>query len=261
MNGVTLLQMVLQKSTWHIRDTIEMTNDVHRRINDPREQADLLDCLELLDLSNDNVVDSIMSLEHVTVRSRSDVHTWLSVVLTFHITCLDGLNGPTRPIMEPKLNDLIARARTSLAMVVAIEPLKHGVLQPLYGNFPSWINVRDHKFLQAMPQEIKANVVVANDGTGNFYNITSVVAATPNNSESRYVIYVKRRVYEENVKIEKYKTNVMLIGDGLDATIVNCSLNADHEAPILQSATIGKYLNIIVNIFYSPLANESNPNF
>lgn len=245
-DDATLLQMLLKKSALHIRDTIEMANDTNRRINDPREETALADCLELLDLSNDYVADSIKALAHLTPHSHSDVHTWLSGVLTYQVTCLDGLNGSARPIMEPKLKDLIVRARASLAMIVALLPLKHDVLQPLYGNFPSWITNRDRKLLQTMPNMIKANVIVAKDGSGKYRTVNKAVTLAPNNSKSRYVIYVKKGIYKENVEIEKSKINLMLTGDGMYATIITGSRNKTDKTTTYQSATVGKLLNLFI---------------
>lgn len=241
MNDVTLLQMILQNSTSHIRDTAKMANDVSRRINDPREQAALADCLELLDMAESRVVDSVVALGHPTACSHSDAHAWLSSVLTNHVTCLDGLSGLARPIMESKLNDLISRARTCLALLVSLSPfMKHDhVLKPLHGNFPSWVTSKDRKLLQAMPNAINANVVVAKDGSGNYKTIQEAVASAPDKSQSRYIIYVKAGTYKENIEIGKSKTNVMLTGDGMDKTIITGSLNVVDGSTTFKSATVG----------------------
>lgn len=242
MKDATLLQMILQKSTSHIRDTAKMANDVSRRINDPREQAALADCLELLDMAEGRVMDSVAALAHRTAGSHSDAHAWLSSVLTNHVTCLDGLSGLAGTIMESKLNDLISGARTSLALLVSLSPpfMKRDdhVLKPLHGNFPSWVTSKDRKLLQAMPNAINANVVVAKDGSGNYKTIKEAVASAPDNGKSRYTIYVKAGTYKENIEIGKSKKNVMLTGDGMDKTIITGSLNVVDGSTTFNSATV-----------------------
>ncbi|WOH11750.1 hypothetical protein DCAR_0831241 [Daucus carota subsp. sativus] len=238
INDVVLLQMLLQKSEAHVREAVEAASSVKNKINEARENVALADCLQLLDMSIDSVVDSVQALGKQTRQDHADAHTWLSGALTNYVTCLDGLNGTSRTIMEPKLNDLISRARIYLAMVVAISPRKDHALEFLQGNFPSWITSRDRRLLRSRPNEINANVVVAKDGSGNYKTVTEAVAAAPEKSKSRYVIYVKKGIYKENFEIGKSKQNIMLTGDGMDATIITGSLNVIDGATTFSSATV-----------------------
>ncbi|KAH7837139.1 hypothetical protein Vadar_010072 [Vaccinium darrowii] len=239
MNSIDLLQMFLKTSASHIREAVDIASSVSHRINDPKEQAAIADCLELMDLSIDRVMDSVLALGKKTTRSHSDAHSWLSGVLTNHVTCLDGLNGPAQPMMEPKLKDLMARARASLAMVVAISPPRADeVVQPLNRMFPRWVTSRDRKLLQAQAKNIASNVVVAADGSGNYKTVSEAVASAPNNGKTRYVIYVKAGTYKENVQIAKGKTNLMLVGDGMGSTIITGSLNVVDGSTTFNSATV-----------------------
>lgn len=201
-----------------------------------------------MELSIDRLADSILALQSVTPNSHADAHTWLSSVLSNHVTCLDGLNlqGPVRFSIEPVLKDLIARARASLAILVEVSPEKDGLLWPLKGEFPSWVTSRDRKLLQALPGDVKANVVVAKDGSGNYKTVKEAVASAPNDGKTRYVIYVKKGTYKENVEVGKSKKNVMLVGDGMDSTIITGSLNVVDGSTTFNSATLGNHL---LNLF------------
>ncbi|KAF7120478.1 hypothetical protein RHSIM_Rhsim13G0157300 [Rhododendron simsii] len=239
MNSVDLLQMFLKKSTSHIRDAMEMASSISHRIKDPKEQAAIADCLELMDLSVDRVMGSILALRKRTARFHSDAHSWLSSVLTNHVTCLDGLNGPARPMMERKLKDLMARARASLAMVVAVTPPPADeVVQPLNGKFPRWVTSRDRMLLEAPARDIVSNVVVATDGSGNYTTVGDAVASAPDKGKTRYVIYVKAGTYNETLRIAKGKTNLMLVGDGMNLTIITGSLNVVDGSTTFNSATV-----------------------
>ncbi|KAM3701535.1 hypothetical protein ACJW30_05G180100 [Castanea mollissima] len=236
-----MLQMFLEESTSAIQKAIDTAKNVNQRINNnPREQVALLDCVELMDLSKDRVFDSKVALQNMTTSSIEDAHAWLSSVLTNHVTCLDGLEGSARTTMEPGLKDLISRARTSLAMLLAVSPLKTKVMidEPLYGEFPTWVTSRDRTLLQALPKEIKANVVVATDGSGKYKTVKEAVASAPNNGKTRFVIYVKKGKYKENVEVGKSKKNLMIVGDGMNSTIITGSLNFVDGTTTFNSATV-----------------------
>ncbi|PHU26596.1 Pectinesterase/pectinesterase inhibitor 18 [Capsicum chinense] len=236
---VDILKMVLHKSSLRINEMIDLASNVNVRINDGKEQAALADCLELMDLSRDRLMDSMMGLGNLSAQAHFDVHSWLSSILTNHVTCMDGLNGQARSIMEPMLNDLIARARTSLALMVAIAPTKtDNNVQTVADELPSWVSAKDRRLLQLSANAIAANVVVAKDGSGKYKSVKEAVASAPDNSKTRYVIHVKKGIYKENVEIGKKKKNIMLVGDGMDATIITGSLNAVDGTTTFKSATV-----------------------
>ncbi|CAL5344567.1 unnamed protein product [Camellia sinensis] len=240
MKGPDLLQALLKKSASGLRKTIETASDISRRINDKREQGALADFLELMELSMDRVMDSVVAIEKRTAESYSDAHSWLSGVLTNHVTCLDELAGSARSMMKPELEDMVARSRASLAMMVAISPPEDDEFEPprLIEEFPRWVMARDRNLLEVLAGTVNANVVVAKDGSGNYKTVSEAVASAPNNSNTRYVIYVKQGTYNENVVIGKTKKNIMLTGDGMDLTIITGSLNVVDGATTFNSATV-----------------------
>ncbi|XP_020086017.1 pectinesterase-like [Ananas comosus] len=66
-------------------------------------------------------------------------------------------------------------------------------------------------------------VVVSQDGSGNYTTVGAAVAAAPNNSDGTtgyYLIYVGSGVYEEYVVIPKNKKFLMMIGDGINQTVI-----------------------------------------
>ncbi|CAI8593305.1 unnamed protein product [Vicia faba] len=220
---------------------MKRANVIKRRVNGPREETALNDCEQLMDLSMDRVWDSVLTLTKNNVESQQDAHTWLSSILTNHATCLDGLEGASRAVMENDLEDLISRARSSLAVLVSVLPKpdhKEFIDESLNGEFPSWVSNKDMRLLESRIRDIQANVVVAKDGSGKFKTVAEAVATAPDNGKTRYVIYVKRGTYKEKVEIGKKKTNVMLVGDGMDATIITGSLNFIDGTTTFNSATV-----------------------
>jgi pectinesterase len=239
---LSTLISLLTKSTTHIQKAMETAKIIKSRVNDRREEMALNDCEQLMDLSMVRVWDSVLTLTKDNTDSQKNAHTWLSSVLTNHATCLDGLEGTSRAIMESDLQDLISRARSSLAVLVSVLPPKDHdefIDESLNGDFPSWVTSKDRRLLESSASNIQANVVVAKDGTGKFKTVVEAVASAPDNGKTRYVIYVKKGIYKEKVDISSKKTNVMLVGDGMDATIITGSLNVIDGTGTFQSATVG----------------------
>jgi pectinesterase len=131
-------------------------------------------------------------------------------------------------------------------MIVPLVPkIPNHHLQPLNGTYPAWLKLDDKTLLDSSVADIKgnANVVVAQDGSGNFKTLTEAVASVPDNSNARYVIYIKKGTYMENVVFGMTKKNVMLVGDGMDATLITGSWNQIDGKSILQSATVGNIIH------------------
>jgi len=110
------------------------------------------------------------------------------------------------------------------------------------GKYPSWVKPDDRKLLQA--SSVPADAVVASDGSGNYMKVMDAMLAAPNSSKKRYVIHVKKGVYNEHVTITTSKSNIMMIGDGMGATVItgDLSLGRDKlETP--DTYTFGKDYN------------------
>ncbi|XP_044494792.1 probable pectinesterase/pectinesterase inhibitor 6 [Mangifera indica] len=106
----------------------------------------------------------------------------------------------------------------------------------LADEFPSWVSAANSHLLQLTP--LKADIVVAQDGSGNYRTISeAVVAAAKKTYAKRLVIYVKQGIYKENVEIEI--SNLTLIGDGIDATIITGNKSARDGFKTFHTATFG----------------------
>lgn len=80
---------------------------------------------------------------------------------------------------------------------------------------------------------VKANAVVAQDGSGNYRTVSEAVKAAP--GTSRFVIYVKEGVYRE--KIRSSKDGITLVGDGKYSTIIVGDHSVARGASLAASAT------------------------
>lgn len=86
-------------------------------------------------------------------------------------------------------------------------------------------------------KQLKPNVIVAKDKSGNFTTISDALKAMPKKYNGRYVIYIKEGVYEETVTVTKEMVNVTMYGDGSRQTTVTGSKNFVDGVRTFQTAT------------------------
>ncbi|KAJ4892959.1 putative pectinesterase/pectinesterase inhibitor 41 [Raphanus sativus] len=110
------------------------------------------------------------------------------------------------------------------------------------------VKVLGRKLLQSSPggngglKVAKTVVVNPNDVNGDaFKTINDAIAAAPTKAESEngyFVIYVVAGVYEEYVTVPSNKSYVMIIGDGIDKTIITGNRNIVDGSTTFASATL-----------------------
>jgi pectinesterase len=66
----------------------------------------------------------------------------------------------------------------------------------------------------------KYDIIVAQDGSGNFTNIKSAIEACKSFPYKRITIYIKNGIYHEKVFIPSWNTKISLIGESKDSTII-----------------------------------------
>ena len=190
-----------------------------------------------------------------------DLQTWLSTALTNIDTCQTGFHElgvvnnvlpliPNKNISEI-ISDFLALNNASSSFIPP-KTNKNG--------FPRWLSPTDRKLLES-PPSVSPDVVVAKDGSGNFVTIKEALKVVPKMSEKRFVIYVKRGVYNENIEIENSMKNVMLYGDGIRLTIISGSRSVGGGSTTFDSATVGRsffknkyiYIYIYIYIYYKDI--------
>lgn len=68
----------------------------------------------------------------------------------------------------------------------------------------------------------KADVIVAQDGSGNYTTIQEAIDAVPDNNEQRTIIFVKKGVYDtQKILIPLSKKNISLVGEDKRNTIIS----------------------------------------
>ncbi|GAV62746.1 Pectinesterase domain-containing protein/PMEI domain-containing protein [Cephalotus follicularis] len=247
-----IISAAVNHTVYEVRDSESNYTRLRKKLIkhlDPRDNRALDDCLSLLDdtMYELKSVISNLSPNKTTSKHYHVLQTLLSGAMTNQYTCLDGFaysKGNVRNTIKHRLYQISHHVSNSLFMVKKIPGVNTTKPEvfPEYGavrhGFPSWLYKRDRKLLQTSVNETKYDLIVAKDGTGNFTTISEAVAAAPNSSATRFVIYIKAGAYFENVEVERKKTMLMFVGDGVGKTIVKASRNVVDGWTTFQSATV-----------------------
>lgn len=197
-----------------------------------REKAAWSDCLELYEYTISKINKTVDPYQKC---NKVDIQTWLSTALTNIETCKAGfeelgVSDYVWPLMNNNVSALISNT-------LAMNKGGNTYSAPKVG-FPTWVKPGDRKLLQTSTP--KANMVVAQDGSGNYKTIRDAIAAVPKRSgNGRYVIHVKAGVYKENIEIGSKLKNIMIFGDGIGKTIITGSKSVGGGTTTFKSATLG----------------------
>ncbi|KAL2345438.1 hypothetical protein Fmac_006723 [Flemingia macrophylla] len=232
----------------------------------------LQDCRTLGELNFDFLSSSFQTVNNTTRFLPSfqaeDIQTLLSAILTNQQTCLDGLkdtasawsvrNGLTVPLSNNTKLYSLSLALFTKAWVPRTKPKTNSMQHSAKligfrnGRLPLKMSSRTRaiyesvtrrKLLQASVGDgvvVRDIVTVSQDGSGNFTTISDAIAAAPNKSASTdgyFLIYVTQGVYEENVSIDKRKTYLMMVGDGINKTIITGNRSVVDGWTTFSSAT------------------------
>ncbi|KAG4134206.1 hypothetical protein ERO13_D08G142500v2 [Gossypium hirsutum] len=165
----------------------------------------------------------------------NDFRTWLSAVISYQQSCLDGFEHDRnlKETMEEAIvasSEHAANALTIVTKLIEIltklgselaSPDTRRLFSVEETNYPSWFSTTDRKLIAKIDNSnLKPNAVVAKDGSGQFKTIAEALAAAPKNSINRHIIYIKAGIYDEYITVDKQYTNILIFGDGPRRTIV-----------------------------------------
>ncbi|KAH0782988.1 hypothetical protein KY290_002586 [Solanum tuberosum] len=223
-----------------------------------KEIRALTDCHQLSELTVDYLNSISAELKRADVSTTSEdlfgkIHTLLSAVVTNQQTCYEGLKEAGSSMVTELLAPLNNAAEiycVSLGLVThALERVrksrKSGRLLAEHGGLmeEEWArrsrfiaskvkqtlemsHQRDRRILDELVENgvhIKETVTVSPYGGCNFSSIGEAIAFAPNNSmidDGYFLIYAKEGYYEEYIVVAKNKKNIMLIGEGVDRTVI-----------------------------------------
>lgn len=242
----------------------------------------LQDCQFLISLNLDFLSDAAAAaatqrLNTLDYSQFQEMKTLLSATITNQDTCLDELYSVDSSFsianeLSPFLND--ARRLCSISLVILNNGwipteqsrMQRHLTEQMYADM-KFISTRKNspfrisssrngrKLLQigSMSINVTKSVIVNPDGSGNYTTITDAIQAAPNNTqpgEGYFMIYIAAGVYQEYISIASNKKYLLMVGDGINQTIITGDHNVIDGWTTFQSPTFGK-LNIFSS-FFSP---------
>ncbi|CAN4108837.1 unnamed protein product [Withania somnifera] len=219
----SILRVVTQNSLNKAKLAIQSITKFSTLSASSPDQMAIEDCQELLDLSVTELTWSLGNLE-----------AWLSVALSNQDTCLEGSEGTDRHL-ENYIKGSLTRVTQLISNVLTLYVQLHSLSFKSPKN--ETVTYENQKYPEWMTN-VDKEAVVALDGSGRYRSIAQAVNEAPSYSNRRYVIYVKRGIYHEKIDLKKKKINIMLMGDGIGATVITGNRNFMQGCTTFRTATV-----------------------
>ncbi|KGN56178.1 probable pectinesterase/pectinesterase inhibitor 59 [Cucumis sativus] len=213
-----------------------------------RQRTAWTDCFKLYNdvvLQLNRTLHCVVTDEAIHRRSCTDfdAQTWLSSALTDIDLCNSGaadlnVTDFITPIKCLNVSKMISNCLAINGGFLEEEGVKYD--DGRNGSFPMWVSEGDRKLLESRPGRVRANLVVAKDGSGTFRRVQAAIdAAARRRGRGRFIIYVKRGVYRENIEVGNDNGNIMLVGDGMRFTVITSGRSVAAGFTTFSSATAG----------------------
>lgn len=244
-----------------LAEIMEQSATLKEAEKDPMASQALAICRDQMDLAIDHLEQSLEKIGVLDITKvddvLSDLGTWLESVLVYQGTCLDefeNVTSPAIPKIKEALNSTIKFSSNALVMVTELNNIFKNLNIPGlsghrrllqeeevlgHGEFPIWMDPVRRRLL-ARGAGARPNLVIAQDGTGNFRTFAEAVKALPIKSNAPFVVYVKKGVYREQVTIPKNVWNITWVGDGAATTKITYNKNFVDGVKTMYTATFSK---------------------
>lgn len=171
------------------------------KTDDPMVEGAVEDCKGLYHYAKDELLQTLQDVGRSPAeqlpKKEHDLRNWLSAVMSYQQTCIDGFpEGEFKTKMENAMKTAKQLTSNALAIVTEAASLFSlldvrglGVRRRLLsdaGGLPAWVPEGDRRLLkEKATKNLKPNVVVAKDGSGDFRTISAALAAIPEKYQGR----------------------------------------------------------------------------
>lgn len=264
-----LIQTAFSAAIKEINKAMERSAVLDGVEKDSRGKAALQNCRELAGRATTDLQRSFDKMKQLDLAHLdtflSDMQIWLSGAITYQETCLDGFEGvagDSGSKMRGFLTMSMEMTSNVLAMVTGLSSFVTSIItgqsavnsRRLLLDFnasnnvdadrvPTWVGSGSRRLLQVAeydPKNMKADVVVAKDGSGDCKTIMEALLRVPKKNNETFTVYIKEGVYEEKVQINSSMKYLVMVGDGPTKTKITGHLNFIDGTNTYQTATVGK---------------------
>ncbi|XP_042468980.1 pectinesterase-like [Zingiber officinale] len=219
------------------------------------------DCRELAGLSAEYLAEAQAELGRRAARpdaaAAGRVLALMSAVVTNQQTCYDGLLA-SRDGSFPELQGSLANGTQLYGVSLGLVNTALGRSSAAGNAGPSSSGGQTspppvaspstsgrslvEELSQMVPVKLsQSGLRVAQDGTGDFTSISDAVAFAPNDTAAAtagyFVVYISEGIYHENVVVPMNKRNLILIGAGINRTVITSNHSVGDGWTTFNSAT------------------------
>ncbi|XP_057467706.1 pectinesterase-like [Actinidia eriantha] len=255
------IKAAIQFTIQEVKSALSNSSTIGKIANDSFNKMAMEDCQDLLQEAIGELQASFSMVGDPSLHTVSDreaeLMNWLSAVVSYQQTCLDGFNqSDVKSAMSNGLLNATQLTDNALSIVSAISEILTAFNIPINSSassrrlfeasevldqneYPAWFSVADRRLMHASTNnnQLKPNVVVAKDGSGQYKTIADALAAYPKSQKGRYIIYVKAGIYNEYITVTKDQVNVFMYGDGPRKTMVTGNKNNIAGFPTFRTAS------------------------
>ncbi|KAL1539111.1 pectinesterase [Salvia divinorum] len=234
-----------------IMGVLKSTAELKKVATDPSTKGAFDVCDEVLQNAVDDLKTSAHKLTSFFHPGKvkafvADLRTRLAAVGDDQETCIDAFEnttGDTGERMKAMLKTGKEMSSNGLAMVTDLFSIFGSPqLSGFMGGARRLMEEEDGDFAERRvlaAAALKPTMVVAQDGSGQFKNISAALDSLPKkNTEAFIVIYIKAGVYAETCIIPKKVNKVVFIGEGPTKTIITGKLNFAAGVKTYHTATV-----------------------
>ncbi|XP_010429701.1 PREDICTED: probable pectinesterase/pectinesterase inhibitor 21 isoform X1 [Camelina sativa] len=251
---IELVKTAFKATMKQITDAAKKSQTMMELQKDPRTRMALDQCKELMDYALGELSNSFEELGkfefHKLDEALINMRIWLSAAISHEETCLEGFQdtkGNAGETMKKALKTAIELTHNGLAIISELSNFVGQMQIPslnsrrlLAQGIPSWVDQRGRKLLQdaAAYSDAKPDIVVAQDGSGQYTTINDALKFVPKKKNTTFVVHIKAGIYKEYVQVNKSMTHLVFIGDGADKTIISGNKSYKDGITTYRTATV-----------------------
>ncbi|KAK1402436.1 Pectinesterase [Heracleum sosnowskyi] len=209
-----------------VNSALQFIKSLEPKVVSKAERSAWNTCLVFFDLTAYRLNKT---LDTTTASTPDDIQTWLSAAATNIRSCNDGffdLNVTNNIYPLVIANNVTQLISNCLAVNYVITQDKEDIIHEA---FSKNISRKD------VSLSLRADCVVAQDGSGNYRTISEALAASAHRTGLYFVIHVKQGIYNEIVIVTQ--KNILLVGDGVGKTVITGNRRVEDGFSLQDCAT------------------------
>ncbi|CAH2044517.1 unnamed protein product [Thlaspi arvense] len=247
-----LVKTAFNATMKQISDVAKKSQTMIELQKDPRTKMALDQCKELMDYAIGELSNSFEELGrfkfHKLDEALIKLRVWLSATISHEQTCFEGFQGTqgdAGETIKKALKTAVQLTHNGLAMVTEMSNYLGQMQFPEVNNrrllsqdFPSWADGRARRLMTAPLSEVKPDMVVAQDGSGQYKTITEALQNVPKKRNATFVLHIKEGIYKEFVQVNRTMPDLVFIGDGPEKTVISGDKNFKDGITTYRTTTV-----------------------